>query len=137
MAGQSSISDDDYIEGPPEFIAEVAHSSAGSDSDQVLSGCAAYDLHDKKQVYRRSGVQEYLVWQIEEETVDWFVLDDGTYLSLAPDADGPLASRTFPGLVLHMDALQTGDMATVLDTVQQHLDTDPHRAFVEELRAGA
>ena len=35
--GQSRISDDDYVEGPPELIVEIAHSSA------------AYDLHDKKQ----------------------------------------------------------------------------------------
>jgi len=37
----------DYIEGAPEFIAEVAASSA------------ACDLHDKKRAYRRNGVQEY------------------------------------------------------------------------------
>jgi len=53
--GQSHISDDDYIAGPPELIVEIAHSSA------------AYDLHDKKQAYRRNQVQEYVVWQIEDE----------------------------------------------------------------------
>ncbi|MFO8100396.1 MAG: Uma2 family endonuclease, partial [Salinibacter sp.] len=79
--GQSRISDDDYVDGPPELIVEVAHSSA------------AYDLHDKKQVYRRSGVQEYVVWQIEDERVDWFVLEEGEYLPLSPNADGRLTSR--------------------------------------------
>ena len=53
--GQSRISEDDYVEGPPELVVEIAHSSA------------AYDLHDKKQAYRRNGVREYLVWQIEDD----------------------------------------------------------------------
>jgi len=121
--GQSRISEDDYIEGPPELIAEIAHSSA------------AYDLHDKKQVYRRNGVQEYIVWQIEDERVDWFVLEDGAYLSLPSDERGPLSSHTFPGLVLNATALLDGDMATVLTDVQQHLGADDHQAFVEQLRA--
>lgn len=50
--GQSRITDDDYIEGAPELIVEIAASTA------------SYDLHDKKQVYRRNGVQEYLVWRL-------------------------------------------------------------------------
>lgn len=47
--GRSSVSEDDYVEGAPELIVEVASSSA------------SYDLHDKLQVYRRNGVQEYIV----------------------------------------------------------------------------
>lgn len=48
--GRSHQSDDDYIEGAPELVVEVAASSA------------ANDLHDKKKVYRRTGVQEYIIW---------------------------------------------------------------------------
>jgi Uma2 family endonuclease len=50
--GQSRLSEDEYIEGAPELVAEVAASSA------------AYDLYEKKTVYRRNGVREYLVWQV-------------------------------------------------------------------------
>ena len=119
--GQSRISDDDYIEGPPELIVEIAHSSA------------AYDLHDKKQVYRRSGVQEYVVWQIEDERVDWFMLEEGTYLSLSADAEGRLASRVFPGLVLNVEALLSKDFSAVLSTVQAQIGSDVHQAFVKRL----
>ena len=49
--GESIINEDDYIEGAPELIVEIAASTA------------SYDLHDKKNVYRRSGVKEYLVWR--------------------------------------------------------------------------
>lgn len=47
--GQTQISEDDYIEGTPELIVEIAASSA------------AIDLHAKKQAYRRNGVKEYVV----------------------------------------------------------------------------
>jgi Uma2 family endonuclease len=123
--GQSEISDDDYIEGAPELIVEVAHSSA------------AYDLHDKKQAYRRNQVQEYVVWQIEDDRVDWFVLEDGTYLTLSPDAEGLLTSRVFPGLVLDVDALLADEIDTVLARLQDEVGHDEHQTFVDRLQRRA
>ena len=54
--GQSRISDDDYVECAPELVVEIAASSA------------AYDLYEKKTVYRRNRVQEYIVWQVSERS---------------------------------------------------------------------
>ncbi|MFP4229488.1 MAG: Uma2 family endonuclease [Salinivenus sp.] len=122
--GQSRISKDDYIEGPPELIAEVAHSSV------------AYDLHDKKRAYRRNGVQESLVWQIEEARVDWFVLEGSEYLPLSPDEERQLHSQAFPGLVLDAHALLGEDLSAVLGAVQAATGTEPYRAFVNRLAAG-
>lgn len=68
--GQARISSDDYIEGAPELIAEVAGSSA------------ANDLYDKKKVYRRNGVKEYIIWQSLDNKFDWFSLQNGEYVSL-------------------------------------------------------
>ena len=120
--GQSRISNDDYIEGPPELIVEVAHSSA------------AYDLHDKKQAYRRNEVKEYVVWQIEDERVDWFVLEEGKYLSLSRNEEGHFASRVFPGLVLNVDALLSGNLSSVLSFVQDRIGSGTHQTFVEQLQ---
>jgi Uma2 family endonuclease len=78
--GQSRVSEDGYIEGAPEFIAEIAYSSA------------SYDLHDKLHVYRRNGVQEYLVWQVYDNRLEWFYLQEGRYVSLLPDANGIIHS---------------------------------------------
>ena len=121
--GQSRISDDDYVDGPPELIVEVAHSSA------------AYDLHDKKRAYRRNGVREYLVWQIEETRVDWFVLEGGEYLSLSPGEEGLVRSRVFPGLVLDVDALLEKRYDAVLAALQEQTGTEAHQAFIEQLAA--
>ena len=120
--GQSRISEDDYVEGPPELVVEVAHSSA------------AYDLHDKKQAYRRNGVREYIVWQMADARVDGFALEEGAYVPI-PVEDGMLQSRIFPGLVLDVPALLRGDLQAVLTAVQEAVGSEAHRAFVEQLRA--
>jgi Uma2 family endonuclease len=62
--GQSRISGDDYVEGAPELIAEIASSSA------------SYDLHDKLTAYRRNGVQEYIVWQVCDHCSSRFLRDN-------------------------------------------------------------
>jgi Uma2 family endonuclease len=125
QGGQACVSDDDYLEGPPELIAEIAASSA------------AYDLHEKLRVYRRSGVQEYLVWRVGDRQVDWFSLSEGEYVPLRPDTDGVLRSQAFPGLHLDAAALLDDDLAGVLAVLQRGLETAEHAAFVERLAAAA
>ena len=120
--GHSSISTDDYVEGAPELIVEIAASSA------------AYDLHDKLRVYRRNGVQEYLVWQIYDKRVDWFSLTEGEYVPLVPDTSEVLHSQVFPGLRLVVPALLSGNIAQVLAELQKGLETAEHAKFVERLR---
>jgi len=120
--GRSRVTRDDYIEGPPDLIVEVAASSA------------AYDLHDKKRVYARSGVPEYLVAQAYERRVDWWELREGVFTPLPLEADGTLRSRVFPGLWLDPAALWAGDAAALLATLQRGLADPAHAAFVERLR---
>lgn len=67
--------------------------------------------------------------------MDWFVLRDGVYEPLQPDADGILRSEVFPGLWLSMDALWAGDLATMLAVVQQGLAAQENAAFVTSLHA--
>lgn len=109
FGGQSRLSDDDYIEGPPELIVEVASSRV------------SYDLRQKFEVYRRHGVKEYLVWRVDDNALDWFALQNGEYAALASDADGLLRSRVFPGLWLSVDALLSDDMKTVLRVLRDGL----------------
>lgn len=119
--GQSRISQDDYVEGAPELIVEIASSSA------------SYDLHDKLWVYRRNGVQEYIVWQVADQQISWFRLQEGEYVALAPNDDGVICSQSFPGLNLPVTALLAGELAKVLATVQQGVSSEAHRSFVAQL----
>ncbi len=123
--GRSRLSDDDYVEGAPELVAEIAASSA------------AIDLGDKKRAYRRNGIQEYIVWQVFDQKLDWFYLQDGEYLSLPVDADGIIRSRVFPGLWLAVDHLLSGNMTQVLAVVQVGLAAPAHAQFVQQLSDSA
>ena len=78
-------------------------------------------------------MQEYIVWQALENKLDWFCLQNGEYLPLAPDADGVIKSRVFPGLWLAVTSLITGDMTTVLAVLQQGLNSKEHAEFLQDL----
>ncbi|WP_088894278.1 Uma2 family endonuclease [Leptolyngbya ohadii] len=122
--GQARLSEDDYVEGAPELVAEVAASSA------------SIDLGDKKRAYRRNGVQEYLVWQVFDGKIDWFRLEDDEYVSLAIDEQGIFRSQVFPGLWLMPSALLNGEMQQVLAILQQGIDSTEHQEFVQRLTQG-
>jgi Uma2 family endonuclease len=119
--GQARLSDDDYIEGAPELIVEIAASSV------------AIDLHAKKQAYRRNGVKEYIVWQVLDQKLTWFYLEQGEYLELATDSNGILRSQIFPGLWLGVAELLAGNMQSVLTVLQTGLQSPEHAAFVQRL----
>jgi Uma2 family endonuclease len=121
QGGKSRITADDYLEGPPELVVEIAASSA------------AYDLHDKKRVYQRNGVSEYLAIQVYEQRVDWFILRESVYQPLTPDGAGVLRSEVFPGLWLQPSALWSSDLAALLATLQVGLASPEHAVFVARL----
>ncbi|MFN6471658.1 MAG: Uma2 family endonuclease [Nostoc sp. SerVER01] len=121
QSGQTLITEDDYLEGAPELIVEIAASSA------------SYDLHEKLKVYRRNGVQEYLVWRVYDRQFDWFRLNEGEYIKLESNSDGITCSQVFPGLWLDKAALLSGDLAKVLAILQQGLSTPEHQSCVEKL----
>jgi Uma2 family endonuclease len=94
--------DDGYLEGAPQLIVEVASSSV------------SYDLHQKKEAYRRNGVREYVVWRVLDRAIDWFRLQGHQYLPIEPNADGLIESEQFPGLKLLVTSMLDGDLAAVL-----------------------
>ncbi len=119
--GQARLSEDDYVEGAPELVAEIAASSA------------AIDLGDKKRAYRRNGIKEYIVWQVFEQKLDWFSLQNGDYVSLPVDQDGVIRSQVFPGLWLAVEDLLAGNMTRVLAVVQEGLASAAHGTFCQQL----
>jgi Uma2 family endonuclease len=117
--GQSTIDEQGYIQGAPELVAEIAASSA------------AIDLGDKKRAYRRNGVKEYMIWQVFDEKIDWFRLEDGDYVSVLPDEQGIIRSQVFPGLWLDIPNLIQGNMQQVLTVLQQGISSPEHQGFVQ------
>lgn len=122
LGGQARISRDDYLEGAPEFVAEVASSSA------------SYDLGDKFHVYCRHGVREYLVWRVLDRALDWHVLRQGRFELLAPDARGTYRSEVFPGLWLDASALLDGTLPQVMTILNEGLRSPEHEHFLQQLQ---
>jgi Uma2 family endonuclease len=116
--GQSRTTPDDYVEGAPELVAEVAHSTR------------ALALHAKRADYTRAGVREYLVLCLREGRLRWFDLRADR--ELAPDPDGVLRIHCFPGLWIDVEALFEQDRR-VITVLEQGLATPEHAAFVQSL----
>jgi Uma2 family endonuclease len=119
--GQSRTTEDDYLAGAPELIAEIAYSNR------------SIDLHAKRLDYARYGVREYLVVSLREQQLRWFDLPADEELQF--DRDGVCRVKVFPGLWVHGEALFAKDYARLMATLQEGLATPEHAAFVTCLAA--
>ncbi len=119
--GKSWINKRDYLEGSPELIVEIASSSV------------SYDLHDKLEIYEQKNVREYIVWRVLDEQIDWFRLEKGKYKKLAPDTQGIVESKVFPGLRLNVKAMLKDDLPKVLEDLQAGLQGRKYKEFIKQL----
>lgn len=119
--GQTRINEDEYLEGAPELIAEVASST------EYL------DLHAKRDDYERAGVREYIVAALRQNRVVWFISRNGQFEDLPLGSDGIYRSEVFPGLWLDPAALLRRDGVRVQEVLQQGLASPEHAAFVAKL----
>jgi len=115
--GKSWRNEDDYLEGAPELVLEISSSSV------------SYDLHDKLEIYEQKGVQEYIVWRVLDEQIDWFSLENGKYNRFAADKKGNVESKVFPGLRLDVNALLQNDLKKVLATLQAGMASKKYFEF--------
>ncbi len=123
--GQTRIDAEGYIVGGPELVVEVASSTV------------SMALNTKLAVYRRNSVREYIVWRVEDQAIDWFLLRQGQYDRLALSSAGLYQSEHFPGLWLDPAALTAFDLARVLQVVHQGTASLEHAAFVAHLQERA
>jgi len=121
--GNAQLSTDGYLELAPELVAEISGSTLNIDTKV------------KFRIYQRNKVREYLVWRVEHQAIDWFVLRGDTYQLLAPSPAGQYRSENFPGLWLDIAAMLRKDMARVLQVLQEGIASPEHAKFVERLSA--
>lgn len=123
--GKARVDARGYLQGPPELVVEIAASTASLDAGEKLNG------------YRRAGVVECIVWRTEDGELDWWILEGGDYRGLAPEPDGVLRSKQFPGLRLDVRALLAGNDAQVVAALQQGLASPEHANLVAALKSKA
>lgn len=121
LGGQSRLLEGKYVQGAPELLAEIAHSTR------------ALDLHQKKDDYRQAGVLEYLVLCVEEQELYWFRFPSGRRLKA--NRRGIYRSQVFPGLWIDGQALMQRDTSRLVAAVQQGLASREQAAFVKRLQA--
>jgi len=122
FGGRTQNTRDDYVDGPPEFVVEVAHSSV------------SLDLGRKRKRYILSGVAEYLVICTQLKEIRWFDLQNNAKYE-ADDA-GILKSNVFPGLWLSSTAIfSDGNDKSALKVLKQGLKSAEHAGFVKKLAA--
>jgi Uma2 family endonuclease len=121
FGGQSVDGPDGYTHGAPELVVEVAYSSG------------SIDLHGKLRDYERASVREYIVRDLRGVAVRWFVLRNGRFEDKATDADGVYRSEVFPGFWVDSGAIQSGDHALLIATLNRGLASPEHAAFIAEL----
>jgi Uma2 family endonuclease len=121
FGGQSRTSEDDYVDGPPELIAEIAYATY------------SLDLNAKRNDYQRHGVLEYLVASVKDRKLVWLDLRTGKEIAL--DGDGIARPRAFPGLWIDSAALFECDYHRLMATLQQGLASPEHAEFVQRLAA--
>lgn len=123
--GACRIERDGFVAGSPEFVVEVAASSA------------SYDMHSKLRVYQRNGVQEYLGLLTYEQHAIWHALAGGKYAPMQPGDDGVLRSQVFPGLWLDPQKLWSNDVRGLLAVQHEGLRSLEHAEFVARLNLPA
>ena len=110
------------LRGTPELIVEIAASSA------------RLDAGEKRDLYQRIGVREYILWRVLDARIDWWHLADGKYQILPQDDKGVNRSRVFPGLWLNTPAMLAGRLDLVKNTVDAGLQCQEYLDFAEKLR---
>jgi Uma2 family endonuclease len=120
FGGQSKENEDGYIEGAPELVAEIAHSTR------------AIDMHQKRTDYAQTGVKEYLVLCIAEPELHWF--DFKSRRAVEPDAGGIHRSRVFPGLWIDTPALLGRRSSRLQQMTKRGIASPEHATFVKRLQ---
>jgi Uma2 family endonuclease len=118
---KSVVTEEGYLEGPPDLVAEISASTT------------SIDLNLKFQAYRRNGIREYIVWRVLDKEVDWYALEQGQYVPLPPDAAGTIRSGVFPGLWLDTAALIKLNRKRLYATLRQGMATREFAEFASQV----
>jgi Uma2 family endonuclease len=122
--GRTKNPDKTLIIGGPEFVTEVSNTTL------------EMDLHEKFIVYLRDGVQEYLVWQLQEKKLELFAQKAGEFEKLQPDSKGIVRSKVLPGLWLNVPAILGLNKKAAIKTMRDGVKTIEHAQFVKRLQGG-
>ena len=118
--GQMRRCENGQVVGVSEFVVETANTSVRT------------DLAEKRDLYEATGVREYFVHVVRDQSCVVYRAKDGRFRPAELD-NGVFRSETFPGLHVDCDALTTRDFERLVATLERGLATPGHAAFVKQL----
>jgi Uma2 family endonuclease len=120
FGGRTENTRDNYVNGPPELVVEIAHSSA------------SLDLGRKRKRYSLGGVAEYLVICTEQKEIRWFDLPNNARYQT--NDQGIMKSKMFPGLWLSpVSIIGNPNNKSAIKVLNQGLKSAEHADFVKKL----
>lgn len=120
--GESS-SWENILLGPVELAIEISNTSTSK------------DVYEKREIYERTGVREYLIWRTAAGEFDHFVRSGKLQERFERTIyrDGIIKSVVFPGLWLDINAAVAYDTRTVIERLNEGLASPEHTAYVQKL----
>lgn len=119
--------ENDYFVGPPNFIMDI-HNDLNSEF-----------IQERKQLYEKSGVQEYVIVHENLEWVEWNRLEKGKlfkkkkFQEVQPDENGIIKSSSLPGLWIPINALKKRNNWAVMACIDQGLTRRGHHDLMDSI----
>lgn len=93
--------ENDYFVGPPNFIMDYAENPKSA------------DMKNRKEIFEKAGVLEYLLVSDNCAKVEWNRLINGKYKKIKADRDGVIKSTSLAGLWLPVKKLRSDPFAVM------------------------
>ena len=123
--GQARFSDDHFVIGTPELVAEISGTTV------------SFDMNLKFHVYRRNGVREYIVWRSPRSGYRLVCLKTES-IENSPPTPAASSAATYSRPVAARARHAGRRLGHVLGVLEQGVRTKEHAGFLPALRpAGA
>lgn len=113
--------DDDYFDGPPNFILEIHEDTK------------AKFVKERKEFFASAGVQEYLIVNASLNKIEWNRLDGAKFKKIKPDRDGLIKSTSLPGLWIPIPALKKRDNWAIMAAIEHGITRREHHQLMESI----
>jgi Uncharacterized protein conserved in cyanobacteria len=119
LGGSSSW--ENILLGPVELAIEISNTSTSK------------DVYEKRELYERTGVREYLIWRTAAGEFDHFVREANLTERFERKVyrDGIIKSVVFPGLWLDVEAALAYDTKKVIERLNEGLASPEHASYLQ------
>lgn len=113
--------EENYFDGPPNFILEI-HEDTKSKF-----------VKERKELFASAGVQEYLIVNESLTKVEWNRLNGAKFKKIKPDREGIIKSTSLPGLWIPIAALKKRDNWAIMACIEHGVTRREHHELMDSI----